>query len=444
MEKITSDGLMLRSLSCCIPNGRSNLAQFYTEVFAEDGWIDADGFADWTLDITSKNHPSSDLNNFWVIVDPSKNDRIVSALLLVPQVWCYGQIEFGVGRLELIATHKEYRHKGLVRALMTTAQQRSEALGHLMQAIMGIPNYYRQFGYGMAVDMGSSLRLPMAAIPVLKPGHKSKYRLRAALLDDISAILALDRQSHNDCLLTEKRDAARWEFELKYRSDKTRSTRQLYIIADQLEQNVGFVSLFLHHLFPDVVVMDYALDQQASFLSTSDDVLQEIKKIADSYFTANQSLCPSINIAFNSGLHPDLLQIIQGLDDSIPLAPYAWYLRVSDISGFINKISPVLNERMARASTRDFTGDLKLGFFGGDDIQLDFQKGSLISVVAGNIHWKACDVLCPYELFLNILLGHRSIDDIKYIMPEVSFNQKGHLLLNVLFPKMQSLLDTTA
>ena len=79
--------------------------------------------------------------------------QIVSALCLIPQTWTYDRIVFGVGRPELVATDPRYRRRGLVRAQMDVVHEWSRERGHLVQAITGIPWYYRQFGYEMALAL---------------------------------------------------------------------------------------------------------------------------------------------------------------------------------------------------------------------------------------------------------------------------------------------------
>ena len=102
MKKEIRDGFILRSLSEGIASDAQNLGQFYVEVFGEDGDDDAEAILPWTADLISGNHPSVTLDDAWVVVDPSQNDRIISALLLIPQTWRYEDIELGVMQWQLI------------------------------------------------------------------------------------------------------------------------------------------------------------------------------------------------------------------------------------------------------------------------------------------------------------------------------------------------------
>ncbi len=90
------------------------------------------------------------------ISSSSKNlqlDKIVSSLNLIPQTWSYEGIEFGVGRPELVGTLPEFRGKGLVRAQFDEIHKWCIERNMPVQAITGIPYFYRQFGYEMALDL---------------------------------------------------------------------------------------------------------------------------------------------------------------------------------------------------------------------------------------------------------------------------------------------------
>ena len=73
------------------------------------------------------------------VVEDTATGRIVSTLFLIPQVWSYAGVPMKVGQPELIATHPDYRRRGLVRAQFDVVHEWSRAAGHLWQFISGIP-----------------------------------------------------------------------------------------------------------------------------------------------------------------------------------------------------------------------------------------------------------------------------------------------------------------
>ena len=117
-------------------------------------------------------HPTFEKGGFLVIEDPAAG-RIVSSLNLIPQTWSYGGLRFGVGRVEMVGTLPEYRPRGLIRRQMDEVHRWSAALGHPMQVITGIGNFYRQFGYEQGLAMGGARAGYRQHIPPLPAGQPS-------------------------------------------------------------------------------------------------------------------------------------------------------------------------------------------------------------------------------------------------------------------------------
>ena len=93
--------------------------------------------------------------DYAVIEDTGKaGNPLVACTCLWRQKWEYEGIAFGVGQPEFVATHPDYRHRGLIRILFAMLHARSEAEGHLVQGITGISHFYRQFGYEYALEIG--------------------------------------------------------------------------------------------------------------------------------------------------------------------------------------------------------------------------------------------------------------------------------------------------
>ena len=80
-------------------------------------------------------------------------DRVVAtASLLDEELDLCGHL-VPAGQVELVATAVDHEGRGLARALMQWCHDRSRARGHLVQVMIGIPNFYRRFGYSYAMPM---------------------------------------------------------------------------------------------------------------------------------------------------------------------------------------------------------------------------------------------------------------------------------------------------
>ena len=140
--------------------------------------------AAWTRDLFRPNHPTFSAGDF-TVVEEAATGRIVSSMNLISQTWTYTGIPFGVGRPELVGTAPEYRKRGLVRRQFEVVHAWSAERGEMVQAITGIPYYYRQFGYEMAMVLGGGRQGNAAGVPKLKEDEVEPYRLRPAVEADL-------------------------------------------------------------------------------------------------------------------------------------------------------------------------------------------------------------------------------------------------------------------
>src|SRR5215216_5326473 len=177
------------------------------------------GVAAFTRDLMGGNHPTCDATDFTVIEDTTAGS-IVSSTCLIGQKFSYEGEEFDAGLPELVGTHPDYRRRGLVREQFEVLHRLSGERGHLMQAIAGIPFYYRQFGYEMAVYMGEGRRIYLQDVPgkadKAQGAHRS-YRLRPAAASDAGFLSDLHRAGSGRYLVTSSRDEELWRYEVALR-----------------------------------------------------------------------------------------------------------------------------------------------------------------------------------------------------------------------------------
>lgn len=151
--------------------------------------------AEWTLDLFETPHPTFRAERDVTVVEDS--GRIVSALFLIPQVWRYAGVAIEAGQPELIATHPDYRRRGLVRAQFDVVHDWARAAGQLYQFISGIPWYYRQFGYSYALDLPSRPVLWLGQPPPLP----EDFSLRPATAADVGFLAELEAAAASGTML---------------------------------------------------------------------------------------------------------------------------------------------------------------------------------------------------------------------------------------------------
>ena len=79
--------------------------------------------------------------------------RVVSIATLLDESVRVGGVVLPAGQVEMVATAKDAEGRGYVRALMERCHELSKARGHVLQVMIGIPNFYRQFGYSYSIPM---------------------------------------------------------------------------------------------------------------------------------------------------------------------------------------------------------------------------------------------------------------------------------------------------
>ena len=230
------DGLVLR---CAGKEDAQALADFNARQQSDYGPDQPDErVGAWTYDLMTKPHPTFQPSEC-TIVEETSSGKIISTMNLIPQTWTYGGIPIKVGRPELVATQMEYRHRGLVRLQFKVIHRWSTEHGEMLQFITGIPYYYRQFGYEMALNMmGGRFGYP-AHIPQKKEGDQENYHIRPATEMDIPFISKLYDLGCRRSLVACRWDEALWRYELSGKGVNNILREELRIIPEQSDLPAG-------------------------------------------------------------------------------------------------------------------------------------------------------------------------------------------------------------
>jgi hypothetical protein len=388
--------------------------------------------------------------DFALVEDTSKPERpVVACTCFWRHEWSYGSVRFGVGQPEMVATAPDYRNRGLVRSLMEMVHARSAAEGHLVQAITGIPYFYRQFGYEYVLDLGGSRVMPVTAAPD-KPGDEpDRYHLRPATLADAPQMLAFYNQRRRASLVWHETDETYWRHLVEAWDDPvvvergpilTGHNGRMYMITDEEGKLCGSVWLAAKRWQHDLIIYQLELLPQVNWQAVMPGLLRVLRRYGESLPTTERNQEPFRELRFALGRsHPvyDLLSE-ELLPDVEPL--YARYLRVPDVPAFIHRIAPVLEERLACSILTRHSGALKFDFYRGG-LHLHFERGKLVAIEPWRaLHEDDGDAGCPPLIFLQLLFGYRSLDELRATFPDVWANRGARLLINTLFPKTPSAL----
>jgi len=428
------DGLILRRST---PADAEALADFCGRIHSDEGPDKPDSHvAAWTRDLIAKPHPTFQPDDFTVVAE-SATGRIVSTLSMIPQTWAYEGIPFGVGRPELVGTVPEYRNRGLVRVQFEEIHKLSAERGDLVQVITGIPFYYRLFGYEMTLNLGGRRFGFEGNVPKLKEGKSEPYPIRRATQADLPFVAQVYEQASARHEVTCQRAPEIWKYELDGQSFDNACHYEIMIIEDAQGKPVGY---FQHPTFlgiTGVCAIGYELQKGVSWLEAAPGVARYLWERGQEYAKRDGKPCDKFGFILGES-HP----VYEALTDALPGArePYAWYIRVPDLPAFIRHIKPALEKRLAASIAAGYSGVLSLSFY-RDGLKMTFEKGQLTSVEA----WKPTpasndeSAAFPGLTFLQMVFGHRSLDELHHIFVDCYWNgNEARRLLEILFPKKLS------
>jgi GNAT superfamily N-acetyltransferase len=433
------DGLILRRATA---EDAERLVAFNADVHREPGQENPDeANALWTRDLMTRPHPTFDAGGF-TLVEDTRTNAIVSALCLIPQTWSYGGIEFGVGRTEFVGTHPDYRRRGLIRAQFEVVHRWSADLGHQVQAITGIPYFYRQFGYEMGLALGGGRWGHKSSVPKLKDGETEPYRVRPAQETDIPFIAQVYHGATKRWLIACPRDEALWRYELNGRTRTSDDWIEIRVVDTAEGEPVGFLTHSPKLRRKRMTTWVYELKSGISWLAATPSVLRYILATGEAYAaeegreTGEERTCEACELGLGVE-HP----VYDVIGDWLPHIhkPYAWYVRVADLPGFLGHIAPVLERRLAESALVGHTGKLEISFY-RDGLRIAFENGRLKEVE----RWQPrptdrSDAGLPDLTFLQLLFGYRALEELDYAFADCwARNDAVRALLNVLFPKQPS------
>ena len=367
-------------------------------------------------------HPSTRARDL-VFVEDGRSDQVVSSICLIPWSWRYEGIEIPAGEMAIVGTLEAYRRRGLIRAQVAYFERRLLERGCLLSHIQGIPYYYRQFGYEYALPLEGGFHLGLHMIP--EPVGAA-FRIRAATLDDLPALMRLYDVAANDLAIHCVRSEAIWRYLLVHTSG-TETECENWLLEDADGQVAGYARLPAHHFGEELAVSEVSdLGFDAALT-----MLNHFKKLA------TERGKPGIRLNLPSGSALVRLARSLGAQD---LGTYAWQLRVPSPVALLRELAPVLDRRIAGSPFAGMTRDVPLNLY-RETILLRWVAGKLTDVTDlgfsdfGDIH------IPPLQL-VPLMMGYRTVADLRAAFPDVRVAPAWRLLVDVLFPRVTSFIYT--
>lgn len=389
------DGLQLRP---AVPDDRSQIEELLA---ARGESVDA---VDFGLIVDD---PDSGWPACAVVTDGGK---VVSTATLLDEKVNLCGVELAAGQVELVATDSAYEGQGLVRALMEWAHARSAERGHIVQFMIGIPYFYRLFGYVYAPPIAA--KRPLAARPPTTPGHV----VRQAGLADIPAMAALQDAAQSAADLTMPHSPGCWRWLVHNEATvQWVVERDTAVVATGRSTPPG----------EQVTLAEIAGVDDAS-----------VHALAAHMFTVGARGEPSVQVNRRPGtVSDDALHPYFGPESD---SDERYYVRVPDPVVLLEQLRPVLTQRLAAASLDAPEGEALISFY-RSHVRFDYGPHGVGPMRGGGtMQWPADGgAAAPPDVVGPLLFGDQGFDALNRQHPDMWANK--HLqLMRALFPPVSS------
>jgi GNAT superfamily N-acetyltransferase len=386
-----------------------------------------------TCDCLLRHHPGTTLSDYW-LVENENTGEVVSTTCLIPWTLSYEEVELRTAMLEMVLTHPAYRGQGLVRTQIKHFLQEIHARGFDLSIIWGIPYYYRQYGYGYALDGDTCESLPAWRIPDGAGQEPLSYYLQPAGTADIACLNALYQQAAAPLQLHVRRDPPYWDYLLNRAGYPVEMLIHQRPVPGQgagacSGETAGYAAILRPSGKQSVRLLESGITRIEAGMA----LLRLLKAQAP------------VEILINWPDSSTLVRLARGLgSQTVPGGQ--WLLRIPDIPRFLDKIRPALDRRMAASPWQAATVDLTINLF-REAFRLRINSGKLATVdslgfVDSSMGADGGHLCIPPDAFLRLVFGYRSLEQLQDAWPDIQVRPEITTLIGALFPHMASYLHT--
>jgi predicted N-acetyltransferase YhbS len=264
--------------------------------------------------------------------------RIVSSVAGLPIVFRYDGVDLAGCQIEYVVTDDAYRRRGLVQAQIDWHHRRSAERGELLQAIGGIPYFYRRFGYGYGLDHPT---LFVFDEPELSP--TDQVEVRDARAEDLDGLVALERLRPIEGFRS-VRTPERWALQLALADS---SDYQHLLLAETHGTVCGWAQLLEHPDSNRVDLLPSLVSMRGAALAL---ISASIERAGEHLLVAFDNP----GTTFGATLHE------KGKSFSLG---HGFYVRMADPVALLEALRPILSERLAASSLAGERGELEISLY---------------------------------------------------------------------------------
>ncbi|MHA1484115.1 MAG: GNAT family N-acetyltransferase [Candidatus Thorarchaeota archaeon] len=357
---------------------------------------------------------------------------IVSTASAIPSVWMYENIPLSNLELGWVGTLKEYRRKGLARALYTYFEEILQRGEYHISTIMGIPYYYRQFGYDFILPLGRKVQLRIDQIPVPKNEARKSIVFREANQDDIPNLMRLYDEHNKTMLIHAARTKGLWELQERFHREFEQEFKTIVLERDG--KVVGYFRLCVRGEKKQAP-RGLWLSVMESSITTFDDVLQTLQYLRGRAAEENTCRIDLMGPAVNN-----LCRVAQNLGGNVDIG-WKYQIRIPDMTRFLEQIRPTIESRLIGTMFEGMTRELAINTYEHCYL-LSFVNGKLAPVK--DIGMQEVDEYrsfrAPPNDFVRLVLGDYNTDELRSQNIDFIVSKELKPLVETLFPKKSSFI----
>jgi predicted N-acetyltransferase YhbS len=346
---------------------------------------------------------------FYVAFD---GDRLASVLALWQESIRLGSTRLPAGQMDFVATATDYEHRGLARDLVAIAHQVSAERGDILQILVGIPYFYRQFGYRYVI--------PMPGYYTVRPDTRidvpNGVAVREATRADRSTVEALqDRaQASAGVAMAHSEDAWEWMF-----SSETVTLR----LAERAGKAIGMARVAPEEDDENRALSEVATSEASVVLALIEDA-------------RGPNAARTVQVTERAG--GVVQNALSGLTEHSDSGE-EFLLRVPDPAALLEAVRSELSARLAESPFATERGELLISFYSSSAI-LSFDKGTITNVARGPamqapVHGGGSGV--PPDLIGDLVFGPHGAEALDDLYPDLNLGRRQGLM-SALFPPQRA------
>jgi hypothetical protein len=418
------DGFRLRFAT---PDDAEAVAQSQQRIHHPDDELEL--VARWVRHLFSGEHPIVRADDF-TLVEEVATGRVVSSMGLLSQTWQYGGVAFGFGMPELVATEPGCRRRGYVRRQFEALHDLSAERGELMNGIMGIPYFYRQFGYEMAMNLRGAYRIRAEQVDNRKSGATCRLRPVQGE-DDSTFVTALYETACRRSPFSVARTGLWWNYEFRLQKDSGVNAVEWHVVEASSSDRLGYVVTRAWMKSESYEVLGIELAPGVSPLNVVPGILRELIAYGNERLKTEVHPVKQITgVALELGVAHPAYSALDRNEVAVE-EPYGWYIRLPNLIAFLRHVRPALERNLLGTPAEGYTGEIRVSFYRAG-IRFVLERGSLVSIDEWEPAWG--DARFPDRTFTQLVCGRRRCSELAYAFVDCIVDHEASIVLDAMFP----------